>query len=58
MNMEKYYGDDNHFALWLDLRTTEYNTLHGSGKALINTNDGIQLTINTFTAIDEIFRQL
>jgi hypothetical protein len=44
--MEKYYEDDNHFALWLDLiRTTEDNTLHGSGKALIKTKDGIQLTI-------------
>ena len=45
MNMEKYYGDDNHYALWLDLRTTEDNKLHGSGKALQNTKDGIQLEI-------------
>jgi len=45
MNMEKYYGDKNHYALWLDLRTTEDNTLHGSGKALQNTKDGIQLEI-------------
>jgi hypothetical protein len=40
----KYYDDDK-FALWLDLRTTEDNTLHGSGKALQNTKDGIQLAI-------------
>jgi|GEM_PF-2949933 len=45
MNIEKYYGDDNHYALWLDLRTTEDNTLHGSGRALQNTKDGIQLEI-------------
>ena len=45
MTMEKYYGDDNHYGLWLDLRTTEDNTLHGSGKALQNTKDGIQLAI-------------
>lgn len=45
MNIEKYYGDENHYALWLDLRTTEDNMLHGSGKALQNTKDGIQLEI-------------
>ena len=45
MNIENYYGDKNHYALWLDLRTTEDNELHGSGKALQNTKDGIQLEI-------------
>ena len=45
MNIEKYYGDKNHYALWLDLRTTEDNALHGSGRALQNTKDGIQLAI-------------
>lgn len=45
MNIEKYYGDDNHYGFWLDLRTTEDNNLHGSGKALRNTKDGIQLEI-------------
>ena len=45
MDMEKYYGDKNHYGLWLDLRTTEDNTLHGSGRALQNTKDGIQLAI-------------
>ena len=45
MNIEKYYGDKNHYAFWLDLRTTEDNNLHGSGKALQNTKDGIQLEI-------------
>jgi hypothetical protein len=33
MDMMKYYNDDK-FALWLDLRTTEDKALHGSGKAL------------------------
>ena len=45
MNIEKYYGDSNHYGLWLDLRTTEDNSLHGSGKKLANTKDGIQLEI-------------
>ncbi|WP_375674058.1 hypothetical protein, partial [Bartonella sp. CL32QHWL-2] len=45
MTMEKYYGDSNHYGLWLDLRTTEDNRLHGSGKKLQNTKDGIQLSV-------------
>ena len=45
LTMEKYYGDDNKFGLWLDMRSTEDNTLHGSGKSLQNTKDGIQLAI-------------
>lgn len=32
MNIEKYHGYDK-FALWIDFRSTEDNTLHGSGKA-------------------------
>jgi hypothetical protein len=48
MTMEKYYSD-KFFALWLDLRTTEDNFLHGSGKALQNTKDGIQLAITKET---------
>ena len=45
LTLEKYYGDDNKFGLWLDLRSTEDNTLHGSGKSIQNTKDGIQLAI-------------
>ena len=45
MDLEKYYGEDNHYGLWLDLRTTEDNKLHGSGKALQNTKDGIQIAL-------------
>jgi hypothetical protein len=44
MTMVKYHSD-NKYALWLDLRTTEDNYLHGSGRALQNTKDGIQLAI-------------
>jgi uncharacterized protein YegL len=44
MDMMKYYDGDK-FGLWLDQRTTEDNTLQGSGKALQNTKDGIQLAI-------------
>jgi hypothetical protein len=32
MTIQKYYRN-NKYALWLDLRTTEDNTVHGSGKA-------------------------
>jgi hypothetical protein len=31
MDVEKYYGDDK-FALWIDLRSTKDNSLHGTGK--------------------------
>jgi hypothetical protein len=31
MDVEKYYGDDK-FTLWIDLRSTEDNSLHGTGK--------------------------
>ena len=44
MTMEKFYAD-NKFCLWVDLRTIHDNNLHGSGKALKNTKDGIQLAI-------------
>jgi hypothetical protein len=44
MTMSKYYSD-NKYALWLDLRIMEEHFLHGSGKALQNTKDGIQLAI-------------
>ena len=41
MDNKKYYGKG--FGLWIDCRTTEDNTLHGSGLKLQNTKDGIQL---------------
>lgn len=44
MTIEKYYGNDKGFGLWLDFRSTEDNSLHGSGTKLQNTKDGIQLS--------------
>ncbi len=42
INLEDYYTNDK-YALWIDFRTSEDNKLHGSGKRLENTKDGIQL---------------
>jgi len=39
--MKSYY-DDKH-AIWIDLRSTHDNALHGSGINLTNINAGIQL---------------
>lgn len=33
------------FGLWVDLRSTEDNSLHGSGLRLVNTKDGVQLAM-------------
>ena len=44
INETEYYCNHK-YGLWLDLRTTEDNNLHGSGKKLQNTKDGIQLSI-------------
>ena len=45
VGVEKYYARNN-FGLWIDLRTTEDNSLHGSGRKLQNTKDGIQVSFN------------
>ena len=45
VGVEKYYARNN-FGLWIDLRTTEDNSLHGSGRKLQNTKDGIQISFN------------
>jgi hypothetical protein len=34
------------YALWLDLRTTYDNSLHGNGRRIANGNDGITIQIN------------
>lgn len=34
------------FTLFIDLRSMKENYLHGSGMRLVNTKDGVQLTIN------------
>lgn len=44
MNVKKYYSGKG-YGLWIDCRSTEDNSLHGSGFKLQNTKDGIQLQI-------------
>ena len=39
VNIASYYTDK--YALWLDFRTTDDNRLHGSGRQLENTSEGI-----------------
>ena len=53
LDVEKYYGGEN-FALWIDLRSTEDNTLHGSGTMMSNIKNGLQLelTRSTETELD------
>ena len=48
MTLAKYLVD-NKFGLWIDLRSMADTTLHGSGQRLVNTQDGIQLTIERNT---------
>ena len=43
INIASYYTDK--YALWLDFRTMDDNTLHGSGRRLENTSEGIRLQI-------------
>ena len=43
INIASYYTDK--YALWLDFRTIDDNVLHGSGRRLENTSEGIQLQI-------------
>ena len=38
------------FALFVDLRSMGENQLHGSGLRLVNTKDGVQLTISRTTS--------
>ena len=38
-----YYTDK--YALWLDFRTIDDNTLNGSGRRLENTSEGVRLHI-------------
>jgi len=48
MDVESYYGDE-HFALWIDLRSTEDNNLHGSGTTMSNIKHGLQLELTRST---------
>ena len=43
VNITSYYTD--RYALWLDFRTIDDNKLHGLGKRLENSSEGIQLQI-------------
>ena len=43
VNIASYYTDK--YALWLDFRTIDDNRLHGSGRWLENTPEGIRLQI-------------
>ena len=43
VNVASYYTDK--YALWLDFRTINDNKLHGSGRRLENTSEGIRLQI-------------
>ena len=43
VNTALYYTDK--YALWLDFRTIDDNRLHGSGRRLENTSEGIRLQI-------------
>ena len=43
VNIASFYTDK--YALWLDFRTIDDNRLHGSGRRLENTSEGIQLQI-------------
>ena len=43
INIALYYTDK--YALWLDFRTIDNNRLHGSGRRLENTSEGIRLQI-------------
>ena len=43
INIASYYTDK--YALWLDFRIIDDNLLHGSGRRLENTSEGIRLQI-------------
>ena len=48
MSLAKYLAG-NKFGLFIDLRSMEDTTLHGNGQRLVNTQDGVQLTIDRNT---------
>ena len=50
VNMASYYTDK--YALWLDFRTIDDNKLHGSGRRLENTSEGIRLQITKEAGAD------
>ena len=50
INIASYYTDK--YALWLDFRTIDDNRLHGSGRRLENTSEGICLQITKEAGAD------
>ena len=51
VSLQKYLTDC--YALWLDLRTTDDNTLHGSGRRIENASEGITIQITKEQGADE-----
>lgn len=49
MTSGEFYAGDR-FALFVDLRSMKDNELHGSGLRLVNSKDGVQLTMNRKTS--------
>ena len=43
----------NNYALWLNLRSTDDNTLHGSGRKVENASEGITIQITKEQGADE-----
>ena len=57
VNIALFYTDK--YALWLDFRTIDDNRLHGSGRQLENTSEGIRLQITKEAGADsKLFRYL
>ena len=44
MDATKFYTGDN-FGLLIDMRSMEDQEMHGSGKRIVNSTDGVQLEI-------------
>ena len=49
--LEKYLT--NNYALWLDIRSTDDNSLHGSGRGIENASEGITIQITKEAGADE-----
>ena len=49
--LEKYLTTN--YSLWLDLRSTDDNSLHGSGRRIENASEGITIQIEKKAGLDE-----
>ena len=52
ISLEHYFTDK--YALWLDLRSTDDNSLHGSGRRIENASEGITIQITKEEEADEL----